>query len=87
MKIILAITFSVKGKYVHSMLRKEYDSDLFPVPGVKIEDSAWKEPKIPTSITCNFVEGYYLLNFQSVELGADSDVEPEKQMYFEHGWK
>ncbi len=87
MKIILDITIAVKGAHVHSILRKEYDTELIPIPGIEIEDSAWKEPKKPVSISCNFDEGYYLLNFPSVQLNMDDECEKEGKMYRLHGWK
>jgi len=87
MKIILDIAIVVKGKHLHSKLRKEYDTELLPIPGIKIEDSAWKEDKIPASITCNFDEGYYLLNFQDVQFNTKEDCKQEEEMYRLHGWK
>ena len=87
MKIILDISIVLKGQHVHSMLRKEYETDLLPIPGMEIEDSAWKEAKISTSITCNFDDGYYLLNFQSVQLNTEEECKQEEEMYHLHGWK
>ncbi len=77
----------VKGKHLHTMLRKQYDTELYPIPGIGIEDSAWKDAKVPTSITCNFNEGYYLLDFQNVELDAEESCKREEEMFRLHGWK
>jgi hypothetical protein len=87
MKVILDIAIVVKGKQLYTMLRKQYDTELYPIPGIEIEDSAWKDPKVPTSIICNFDEGYYLLNFQSLELDAEESCKREEEMYRLHGWK
>ena len=87
MKIILDISIFIKGKHLHSMLRKEFDTELYPIPGIRIEDSAWKEAKVPVSITCNFDEGYYLLRFQKVELGTEEKCKKEEEMYILHSWK
>lgn len=87
MKVILDIAIVLKGKHVHTMLRKEYDTELYPIPGIKIEDSAWKDAKVPVSITCNFDEGYYLLNFKSVEIDTEENCKREAEMYKGHGWK
>lgn len=87
MKVALDINIVIKGKHLYTMLRKEYETELYPIPGIEIEDSAWKKAKVPTSITCNFDEGYYLLNFQSVELDTEENCKREEEMYKLHGWK
>jgi hypothetical protein len=86
MKVIMDITIAVKGKHIHSILRKEYDTKITPAPGIEIEDSAWKNSKIPTAITCNFHDEYYLINFETVQLDTDTDCKREADMYRLHGW-
>jgi hypothetical protein len=87
MKVILDIAIFVKGKHLHTMLRKEYETALNPMPGIEIEDSAWKEPQRPVSIICNFAEKYYLLNFKSRELDTEEYCKREVEMYKLHGWR
>jgi hypothetical protein len=87
MKIILDIRIVIKGKHIYSTLRKEYESNFYPGPGIEIEDSAWEEPKVPTRFICNFQEGYYLLNFRNIELDTEENCKREEEMYVGHGWK
>jgi len=87
MKVILDIAIVLKGKHVYKMLRKVILTDLFPIPGIRIEDPAWKDSKIPTSIVCNFTEKYYLVNFENVKLDSEQYCDQEVEMYKHHGWK
>ena len=87
MKIIFYITIEIEGKHIHSVLRKEYDSQLLPIPGMEFEDSAWKKAKQAESITCNFDEGCYLLYFPSVQLNTEEACKNEEDIYCSHGWK
>lgn len=87
MKVIFDTAIVLKGKHSHTMLRKEIETALFPFPGVQIEDSAWKDPKVPTSIICSLEDGYYLLNFAAVELETEEQCNREVEMYRLHGWK
>ena len=82
MKVILDIEIFVKGKQSHAsyaMLRKEYDTKLYPMPGIEIEDPAWKEPKVPCSIICSFGEGYYYLNFGNVVIDTEENCKREAE--------
>lgn len=87
MKIIFDTAVVLKGRHVHTLLRKEFDSSLLPMPGIEIEDSAWKDSKLPLSIVCNFEGEYYLLRFKSVELDTEDQCNQEVAMYRSHGWK
>jgi hypothetical protein len=87
MKVILDIAILVKEKRLYAILRKQYYTELYPVPGIEIEDSAWNNAKVPSSITCNFDKGYYLLNFKDVELDTEENCKREEEMYRSHGWK
>ncbi|NQU79740.1 hypothetical protein HQ545_08285 [Candidatus Woesearchaeota archaeon] len=88
MKVILDISIHVKGKGVHTTLRKEHETELYPPSlEIEIEDSAWTEPKTPSSITCKFDHKYYYLAFPKVEFGTKKDCEDEVKMYKLQGWK
>ena len=69
MKVILDISILVLAKKppLRTMLRKIYETGLYPIPGIKIADSAWKEPKKPKSISCSFDAECYNLLFENVE--------------------
>jgi len=56
MEIIFDIVLTCdETNSVHSMLRKKYDRDVVPVPGMKIEDPAWgEEAREPSEITLNY---------------------------------
>ena len=87
MNVILDIAIAVKGRPIHTMLRKQINTDLFPFPSVHVEDSAWKDPKLALYTTCNFEVGYYLLNFKTIELDTDELCIQEVEMYRLHGWR
>ena len=73
--------------HVHAMLRKTYESNLIPSVGMQFEDRAWTERRKPLTITCNFDEGYYHLQFDAVELLDRGHCEQEEIMYRSHGWR
>lgn len=87
MNVILDISIRVKGKHLHTIMRREIKTDLFPFPGIQIEDPAWKDPKQALSITCNFTEGYYHILFEAIELDNEEMCNREVEMYRLHGWK
>ncbi len=88
MTVILDIGVKAKGVRGVTLLRKIYeDTNIIPVPGVEIEDSAWKKPRAPAVITCSLDEGYYHLSFESDELPSKEAREQEEAMYRLHGWK
>lgn len=72
---------------VHELLRKEIETTLVPIPSVQIEDSAWREPRKPASIVCDFQENYYLLTFESEEHNSEEAAKKAVEMYVSHGWK
>lgn len=76
---------SVAGE--HAFLRKEFESDIIPIPGMFIEDTAWKKPRKPAEITCNFDGQYYHVQFEDVEIQKPDALEREAEMYRGHGWK
>ena len=88
MKTIFNISFYVKGKGLHLQLKKEYNTDLYPPSReIAIEDSAWKNPKKPKAITCNFRDKHYCLDFPKVELDTEQECKDEIEMYVLHGWE
>jgi hypothetical protein len=88
MKIILNVSFYVKKEGLHLQLKKEYDTDLYPPSReIAIEDPAWKNPKAPATITCNFDDQHYCLDFPIVELDTEQEYKDEIKMYVSHDWK
>jgi len=70
------------------ILRKVYvDSQVVPVPGAYIEDSAWKDPKLPKRITCSLTGNYYHIEFETVKLKSEGASDEEERIYRFHGWK
>jgi len=65
-RIIMALQIR-GGSGSYASVSKELDSAMIPVPGMYVQDSAWKKPQEPTMITCDFGEGYYHLQFQYCE--------------------
>jgi len=88
MKIVMDIFLTRGPKGGIRILRKVYsDSKVVPVPGVYIEDSAWKDAKLPARVTCSPSENYYHVQFETVKLDSEKASEQEEQMYRGHGWK
>jgi hypothetical protein len=88
MKIILNVSFYVKKEGLHLQHKKEYDTDLYPPSReIAIEDPAWKNPKAPATITCNFDDQHYCLDFPIVELDTEQEYKDEIKMYVSHDWK
>ncbi len=89
LRMIIIMDFDIvsteSGGY--ASVRKELDSGIIPVPGMYVEDTAWKEPRKPTMITCSFENEYYHLRFQSDELKNDGDCKRACEMYKLHGWQ
>ena len=82
MKIITNICI---GSSVH--LKKEYKSKLIPVAGMKIEDSAWDEPREILSVTINPENNYY-----SIEVKGDVAISTKRsneltKNYESYGWE
>jgi len=63
MKVILDTVIVLKWKQLQTTtVGKEIEASMLPLPGVQIEDSAWKDTKVPTSTICNIEEGCCLDN-------------------------
>ena len=74
------------NKHVYALVRKEYDTDLVPMVGMQLEDSAWKEPRPIQSVVINPTEGYYGV-YAGDDKGKDKGrCEKLEQMYHAHGW-
>jgi hypothetical protein len=89
MHVIMDILITTKTKGGRQIsLRKKHETSLYPIPGIKIEDSAWAPSfKVPADISCNFDEEYYILSFKNVLLDTDGVCEEEEKMYRIHGWE
>lgn len=88
MKIILDINIvNLKGNHVHTMLRKEYETNLLPMIGMGIEDTAWHDTIEITNITCNFNENYYHIQLPCIKLENKDDCQREEDMMKLHSWK
>lgn len=89
MKIIvdLHIICDLPGnKHVHSIVGKEFESNLVPVKGMQFEDSAWKDPREIKEVTLNPTENYYYLYVGEDCADNIERCEMLKQMYISHDW-
>ena len=88
MKIVMDISFTHGPKGDMRTLRRVYpDSSVVAAPGVYIEDSAWKDPKLPERITCFPSKSYYHVEFETVKLKSERAIDEEERVYRYHGWK
>ena len=87
MKLILDLSIACDDpKYVYAMVRKELETDLVPMVGMQLEDSAWKEPRPIEHLTINPTEGYYLIQAGREHGKNQKDCEQLKKMYHVNGW-
>ncbi len=77
----------VSGSGGYASVRKELDSDIIPMLGMYVEDTAWKEPRMPTMITCSLEDRYYYLQFEICEFENVEACERACEMYELHGWQ
>lgn len=86
MKIIIDVVITENQLY-YSLVRKEYSSELVPVPSMEIEDPAWKEPRKIKTVTISPSEGYYHLTVEGDDNRQSAEQCKELQeMYVSHDW-
>jgi hypothetical protein len=83
----LSIVCDAPGnRYVYAIVRKEFETDLVPMVGMKFEDSEWKDSRDIRAVAINPAEGYYLL-YVGEDARADKDqCEQLKRVYHAAGW-
>jgi len=86
MKIILVVNITVKGRS-HALMRKEKITNILPLPGIKIMDLAWKNPKLPTDVSCDLDDESYYLKFKSENFNSNKEGDECILMYESHGWE
>ena len=74
-------------KFVFGGVRRELNTDLVPVVGMELEDSAWKESREIKRVTINPEEGYYYLWIGDDEADTKERAYQRVQMYKSHGWQ
>ena len=67
-------------------VRKELDTDCIPLPGMEIEDLAWKESQPIKRVVLNPDDNSYYINVPDRILPDASFFEEEVKMYESHGW-
>ena len=72
---------------VFGVVRKEWDTDLVPMPGIEIEDSAWKNPRRIERVTMNPQDGYYDIWAGDDEADTRERAHQKVQMYQAHDWQ
>jgi hypothetical protein len=73
---------------VHSMLRRKFEHDVIPQPGMKIEDPAWEEGgREPIQITLKYESNYCHLRFQAEEFETIDQCDRIEEAYRSHGWR
>jgi hypothetical protein len=71
---------------LYNTVQKTYETDLIPMVGMDLQDTAWHEPRPIGNVTIDPGKGCYY-----IELGQDSfrtaeECEQQVQMYRSHGW-
>ncbi|MDD3686207.1 MAG: hypothetical protein PHE56_05510 [Bacteroidales bacterium] len=67
-------------------LRKEIFSNLLPVQGMDIQDSAWGKPKGIEKVTISFTENSYYLQVSPEQIEKNK-LQETIEMFKLHGWK
>jgi hypothetical protein len=91
MKLIISVNIlcgdTPGKKHLHALLHKEYDTELIPMVGMEIEDSAWNQSRAIRSVTINPDEDYYYV-YAGDDIGQDEiQCEQLEQTYQGHGWR
>jgi hypothetical protein len=86
MKIIVDLNILCNASGNTYRVGKEYKTDLIPMVGMQLEDSAWKTPRLISHITISPTEGYYYLCVGEDTRDNEEQCETLKQMYRSHGW-
>jgi succinyl-CoA synthetase beta subunit len=72
--------------YVYTTVRKTFNTDLVPMVGMDIEDSAWEDPREIKRVSMNPTEGYYFLYVGDDRGQNEEDCKQLAEMYRAHGW-
>ena len=90
MKLIIDLNVLYRGtddSFLFGAVRREVNTDLVPVAGMEIEDSAWKEPREIKRVTINPEDGYYQLWVGDDETNERERAYQQIQMYKSQGWQ
>jgi len=89
MKIVMDIVLycdDPKNRHGLGTFRKEFQSDIIPTVGAKIEDPVWNDPREIKELVINYTENYCFISFGLEYLAKEEYYERYKQMYESHGW-
>jgi len=90
MHVIIDITvYCQNPQHVYSTMRKEFDSDAAIVPGMHLEDRAWKEERKITGVILNPDDNslYLGLDVQIDNRPTKDACEQLVKAYRSVGWK
>ncbi|SKA58454.1 hypothetical protein [Photobacterium toruni] len=87
MKLILNHYIIVKSEnHAYKSVTKEMQTDLVPMPGMEIEDGAWKNPRVIQRVTMNPDENYYFVWTNDDEVETYEHADRLIKMYKSHDW-
>ncbi|MBJ6724044.1 hypothetical protein [Geomesophilobacter sediminis] len=86
MRVVLGVNIFTQTAGYHEMMRKEIHTNVIPTPGMLVEDPVWKEAQTPHSITCDFKQECYFLEFNGIPLPTKDDCDREVSLYKNRGW-
>lgn len=90
MRIIIDVIITKNGHH-YSLVRREHESNLVPIPSMEIWDSAWKNERKIKAVTIgpNDPDGeyYYLYVESDDDRDSDERCKELEDMYISHGWK
>lgn len=89
MKLILQVNFFCEGSgggYL-GFMRKEYQSEVTPLVGMEIEDSAWFGPRRVNSVVLNLEKNYCLVTLEDKKLEKTEDLQKARKKFKKQGWK
>ena len=90
MKIVLDFTVHCtdpSNRHVLGGFRKTIESNLIPVPGMEINDSAWSDSKKIVDTTLIFADEEYYVTLERVNLEKKEHYEQNAKTFKMHGWK
>ena len=66
---------------------KEYESEMIPMAGMKLEDCGLKEPVEIISVTCNIENNIYYIDLPVIEMETKESCDSYVESMKHHDWK
>lgn len=87
MKVIMQVDVIIRKEDLIKSLRKELDTELYPAPGMVIQDSAFGIAQTPVLVCCDFDRNCYFIEIPSIYFDTEANWKSEEEGYRIRGWK